>query len=565
MKKKIIFLTALLLLLQLHLSHAAVIIVTPASDFDCSDLDCDLQSALDLASNNLQDDTINIAAGNYFFTDTITYAPFAEDYSLTINGEDVNTTTLYGDTNFAGLTIDLTTLNDDSSSTITLAGLTIDGELLVSTNNADVNLGTLTADLITISGQTNNSIITMTDTLIANESVTLSVGEIICDNCSIVTDGSLALIGAGSDTLNPCDTCIDLDIGNGIVTPDLGNIGGTIGDINARPIGDGGDITIIGDVISIVDMENENVILSTGGSLTDPNYLISDIVLTSTGTLLLVPVEAGTEVSNGTFQLVELEPLVADATPGSTVITTVNSEITNIVNSDSHLRRFSNIDPGTIEDVIGKPDNLIFGLFDIEVAVDNPGDPATVTINLPEPAPAGYVWYKYSPVDGWYSFMYDGQTGAEIDGSTVTLHFIDGGRGDDDGIANGIIADPSGLGEGASSGSNANSNSGCFIATAAYGSFMEPHVKILRNFRDRFLITNSIGNSFVQTYYKYSPPVADFIAKHGALRAMVRWSLLPLVCMSWSLLNFGPFITLIVMLLLTASLITFLRHRQQSK
>lgn len=563
MKKKIIFLTALLLLLPIHLSHAAVINVTPDSDFNCSDLDCNLQSALDLASNNLQDDTINIAAGNYFFTDTITYTPFAEDYSLTINGEDVNTTILDGDTNFSGLTIDLTTLIDDSFSTITLAGLTIDGELLVSTNNADVNLGTLTADLITISGQTNNSIITITGTLTADSGITLSIGsEIICDSCSIVVDGSLTLIGAGDGTLNPCDTCLDLDIGSDIVIWDpISNIIGTLpGDISSTP----GDV-ILTTSVSIVRLEGEDVILSTGGSLTDPNYLISDTVLTSTGTLLLVPFEAGTEISDGTFQLVEVEPLVADTTPGSTLITTVNSEITNIVNSDSHLRRFSSIDPDTIEDVIGKPYNLIFGLFDIEVAVDNPGDPATVTINLPETAPYGYIWYKYSPVDGWYEFMYDGQTGAEINGCTVTIHFIDGGRGDDDGIANGMIVDPSGLGEGSSSGSSANYKSGCFIATAAYGSLMEPHVKILRNFRDRFLITNYLGNAFVQTYYKYSPPIADYIAEHSSLRTAVRWSLLPLIGMSWSLLNLGPFVTLIFILLLTGFLISFSRHRQRSK
>ncbi|MBI4826250.1 MAG: hypothetical protein HY807_07490 [Nitrospirae bacterium] len=381
---------------------------------------------------------------------------------------------------------------------------------------------------------------------------------------------------------------IGLNIGNAdiIVTPP-GGIDATLpdgidatlpGDIISTPIDTPpidiittppGDITLIGSIFVIVGLEGENVILNTGTSLTDPNYLISDTVLTSTGTLLLVPFGAGTEVSNGTFLLIELQPLVADSTPGSTIITTENSEITNIVNSDNDLRKFRSIDPNTIEDATDKPNNLIFGLFDIEVAVPNHGDTATVTIQLPAPAPAGYVWYKYSPVGGWHEFMFDGQTGAEINGSTVTLHFIDGGRGDDDGIANGVIVDPSGLGEDSSSGTagsgGAGNKSGCFIATAAYGSFMEPHVKILRNFRDRFLITNAIGNSFVQTYYKYSPPVANFIAKHDTLRTMVRWSLLPLVGMSWGLLNFGPLATLIALLSLTAFLISFVRHRQQSK
>jgi hypothetical protein len=78
---------------------------------------------------------------------------------------------------------------------------------------------------------------------------------------------------------------------------------------------------------------------------------------------------------------------------------------------------------------------------------------------------------------------------------------------------------------------------GCFIATAAFGSYMETHVEILRNFRDVYLLTNRAGRAFVSLYYKYSPPVADFIAKHGTLKAAVRCGLYPLVGLSYVVLH----------------------------
>ncbi len=91
---------------------------------------------------------------------------------------------------------------------------------------------------------------------------------------------------------------------------------------------------------------------------------------------------------------------------------------------------------------------------------------------------------------------------------------------------------------------------GCFIATAAYGSSMEPHVKVLREFCDRFLLTNPVGTAFVDLYDKYSTPVADFIARHDTVRLMVRWSLLPLLGASWMALNSGPWVTMAVVVLL---------------
>ncbi len=86
-----------------------------------------------------------------------------------------------------------------------------------------------------------------------------------------------------------------------------------------------------------------------------------------------------------------------------------------------------------------------------------------------------------------------------------------------------------------------------FIATAAYGSYFEDHVKILRQLRDDILLHSGIGKAFVAAYYKTSPPIADFIAEHDALRTMVRWGLAPVVGLSWVALNHGTFAALALM------------------
>ncbi len=91
-------------------------------------------------------------------------------------------------------------------------------------------------------------------------------------------------------------------------------------------------------------------------------------------------------------------------------------------------------------------------------------------------------------------------------------------------------------GSGGSSGGG-GSGGGCFIATAAYGSALEPQVVLLQTFRDRYLMGTPAGQAFVLWYYRASPPVAAEIKKSPALRVLVRGILWPLVGVVWLILH----------------------------
>jgi len=58
---------------------------------------------------------------------------------------------------------------------------------------------------------------------------------------------------------------------------------------------------------------------------------------------------------------------------------------------------------------------------------------------------------------------------------------------------------------------------------------MAPEVDVLRQFRDRHLLTNAPGRAFVAFYYRYSPALADAIRPHDSVRAAVRAALWPIV------------------------------------
>jgi len=84
---------------------------------------------------------------------------------------------------------------------------------------------------------------------------------------------------------------------------------------------------------------------------------------------------------------------------------------------------------------------------------------------------------------------------------------------------------------------NGGGGGGCFIATAAFGSPLAKQIQILREFRDRYLLTNHQGQRFVAWYYQKGPIAADYSRPRPALRAVIRILLYPLIIFSFLMLK----------------------------
>ncbi len=67
----------------------------------------------------------------------------------------------------------------------------------------------------------------------------------------------------------------------------------------------------------------------------------------------------------------------------------------------------------------------------------------------------------------------------------------------------------------------------CFIATAAYGTPFVSEIKVLRAWRDNYLLNSKLGTWSVEVYYRISPKVAEFISNSELRKSIVRAALKP--------------------------------------
>ena len=136
----------------------------------------------------------------------------------------------------------------------------------------------------------------------------------------------------------------------------------------------------------------------------------------------------------------------------ASLVDVVSGEYTTVVaDPDLRLKNLSITDGSNIilqsganSDLNGL--NFAHGFLQFEVSNVPPGGDAEINL-IVNSTKSLIKYFMYgptpdNPVDHFYEFFFDGETGAEINGNVVTLHFVDGKRGDADLTANGIIVDP---------------------------------------------------------------------------------------------------------------------------
>ena len=100
----------------------------------------------------------------------------------------------------------------------------------------------------------------------------------------------------------------------------------------------------------------------------------------------------------------------------------------------------------------------------------------------------------------------------------------------------------------------------CFVATAAYGSMLEPKLKTFREFRRRIVLSTRFGRHLNHLYYRYGPYAARFLNHRPSWRAVTRAALWPAFGFSWLSLRYGFLSVSLVLGLITLAAVTLVRR-----
>jgi len=130
-----------------------------------------------------------------------------------------------------------------------------------------------------------------------------------------------------------------------------------------------------------------------------------------------------------------------------------------ITNVDA-IQILERVDPKTFTANDSRPDPMRLGLYGFRLSVPDPDTETVLRAYFSESIDPFWGWIKVDAVNGWQD--YTGYVTFDEARTAVTIQLIDGGFGDADGVANGVIVDPSGPGVAAPN--NGHSHGGCFIS-----------------------------------------------------------------------------------------------------
>ncbi len=113
---------------------------------------------------------------------------------------------------------------------------------------------------------------------------------------------------------------------------------------------------------------------------------------------------------------------------------------------------------------------FLTGIINFKLYLSEGVTETSVVVYFSQPAPSNARWYKYDPDQGWSVYS---DVEFSSDRRSLTLRLEDGGIGDMDGVQNGVIVDPAGLGystqvsddASGSTSSGSGGGGGCFIST----------------------------------------------------------------------------------------------------
>ncbi len=160
------------------------------------------------------------------------------------------------------------------------------------------------------------------------------------------------------------------------------------------------------------------------------------------------PGDAGLDGDGDGFT--NLEEYIGQTDPGNfvevpayqTVLDGSMQPIRLVAPPDATVTSFSWIDPATLPPTA---ESFPYGLVSIILNVPIPGASATVALTFPGTVNTANIYKKYGPTSldptyHWYDFSFGSNDGDAL----ITLTLTDGGAGDHDLVANGVIDDPGG-------------------------------------------------------------------------------------------------------------------------